>query len=494
MANAIIERNPGACAGDTYDLIIVGGGIYGVMLSYEATRRGLRPLILEKRDFAGATSLNHLRTVHGGLRYLQKADIPRFMESVGERKWFLRYFPEYVKPMPCLMPLYGKGLHRNIILRAALLLNDILSFKRNKGVREENHLQRGKVVSPDETRAIFPQVDAAGLTGGAVWYDASVREYQRLNFQLLKIAVGAGARALNYIDVKELLAENNKVTGVRAQDEETGVTHEFRAPMVINAAGPWSRETASVFHKDHVPLFKKRLLLWNVLFKRDALSSHALALNPVKGKGRSYFFHPWNNRLLVGTGELVVEKSDKETRVPDSEMDAFIHDIHIMAPHLDIKQSDIQRVYSGVLPATDAGGLSSREVIHLHASDGGPDGLVSISGVKFTTSRLVAETVLKRLFPGRESISHEKFIGAGAGRYMEFPYDWEPGTQDDLEKLKEIIATESVVRLGDLVLRRTSLGDHPERAVKILPQLKPLFNWDDKTWDAEVNALKKELS
>lgn len=493
MADTKRARELGTFSQNSYDLIIVGGGIYGVMLSYEASRRGLRPLMLEKNDFAGATSLNHLRTVHGGLRYLQKADIPRFLESVGERKWFLQYFPEYVKPMPCLMPLYGKGLHRNMILRAALLLNDFLSFNRNKGVTAKNHLHRGRVVSPDETKTIFPDVDTKGLTGGAVWYDASVREYQRLNFRLLEIAMAAGAAALNYIGVKELLTENNRVVGVRARDEESGNMFEFRAPVVINASGPWSRETAAVFHKDHEPLFKKRLLLWNVMFKRDALSGHALALNPVKGKGRSYFFHPWNNRLLVGTGELVVEKSETETRVPDHEMAAFIRDINIMAPQLNLKQSDIQRVYSGVLPATDAGGLSGREVIHLHASNGGPDGLVSLSGVKFTTSRLVAEKVMKRLFPDRNAVSHEIHARGSEDRFREFPFDWEPSTPDDLEMLKEIIANESVVHLDDLVLRRTSLGDNPERAIKILPQLKKLFNWDEGTWDTEVDTLEREL-
>jgi glycerol-3-phosphate dehydrogenase len=89
-----------------YDLIIVGGGIYGAMLALESVFRGLKPLLLEKSDFGAATSFNSLRIVHGGLRYLQTLDLPRHFESVRERRWFLRNFPDHVRPLPCLMPLF----------------------------------------------------------------------------------------------------------------------------------------------------------------------------------------------------------------------------------------------------------------------------------------------------------------------------------------------------------------------------------------------------
>jgi glycerol-3-phosphate dehydrogenase len=396
-----LTREPGKCSDETFDLIIVGGGIYGVMLSLEAVRRNLRPLMLEKNDFSGATSLNHLRTVHGGLRYLQKLDLPRFIESIKERKWFLKYFPQYVTPMACLMPLYGKGLHRNSVLRIALWLNDFLSYNRNKGVKPEQHLPRGKVISPRRTCDIFPGVDSSGLKGGAVWYDGGIEEFQRLLMEVTKTAAACGARFLNYTEVKELIREGNRVAGVRAVDNESGDTFDFNAPVVINAAGPWCREVASLFDRDYVPLFKKRLLLWNVLFDREAMSNYALGLTPERGKGRSYFFHPWKNRLLVGTGEVVVENRD--TAVPPEELESFIANINKMVPGLELNENDIQRIYSGILPAKDDGSLANREVIFNHAVEGGPAGLFSISGVKFTTSRLVADKTLKKIFPKRRN-------------------------------------------------------------------------------------------
>ncbi len=488
-----VERNVRKCSEESYDLIIVGGGIYGIMLSYEAARRHLRSLMLEKSDFSSATSLNHLRTLHGGFRYLQTLDIKRFKESVGERKWFLKYFPQFVHKMPCLMPLYNKGIYRTYILWPGLLANDMLSFYRNFSVEKGKHLPNGKILLRRRTREIFPGVDGGGLKGSAVWYDANVEEYQRLIMELLKSAVTSGATALNYMNVKGLLEGKNSVIGVRAEDEEKGEEYEFKAPIVINATGPWCREVANLFDRDHMPLFKKRLLLWNVLLNREALSNYALGLMPIKGKGHTYFFHPWKNRLLVGTGEVVVEKSEKETNVPQKEMEHFINDINHMAPELKITEADIQRVYSGILPAEEKGKLSNREVIFDHSTQNGPKGLFSISGVKFTTSRLVADKTLTRIFPKAEKQPHKKILEQMQSKYISFDYDWEPSTKEDLNLLKEISENESVLHLSDLLLRRTSLGDHPERAIKILPKIRPIFDWDDKKWENEVKELKKEL-
>lgn len=116
----MIRRDPAAAAQESYDLIVIGGGIYGIALALESSRRGWRPLLLERGDFGGETSLNSLGIVHGGLRYLQSLDIIRFRESVAERRWFLAHFPDLVEPLKCLMPLYGGGLRRRSVIAAAL--------------------------------------------------------------------------------------------------------------------------------------------------------------------------------------------------------------------------------------------------------------------------------------------------------------------------------------------------------------------------------------
>ena len=126
MSAGAILRDPAAAAGARYDLIVVVGGVHGIMIALEATRRGLRPLPLERADFAGATSHNSLRILHGGLRYLQSLDLGRSLESIRERAWWRGHFPDLVQPLLCLMPLYGAGLRRPASLRLALGLNDLL--------------------------------------------------------------------------------------------------------------------------------------------------------------------------------------------------------------------------------------------------------------------------------------------------------------------------------------------------------------------------------
>ena len=159
-----------------YDLIIVGGGIYGIFLALEAGRRGLRSVLLEKDTWGAGTTGGWLRILHGGLRYLQTMDLPRFYESVRERRWYMQLFPELVRPLPCVMPLYRDHSHSPLIMRAALAANDVLSAHRNRGVPSGNHLPRGRVLSAEDVRSMLPFAETAGLRAGALWYDAMAIE------------------------------------------------------------------------------------------------------------------------------------------------------------------------------------------------------------------------------------------------------------------------------------------------------------------------------
>jgi glycerol-3-phosphate dehydrogenase len=488
-----IKREPEQQARAKYDLIIIGGGIYGLMLLLEAIRRKLKPLLIEKHDFGSQTSLNHLRTIHGGLRYLQTLDIKRFRESISERKWFLQHHPKFVKVMPCLMPLYQKGLKRVGILRIAALINDLLSVNRNRQVPEENRLPGTRIIHPGEVRDIFPGVDASGLKGGVVWHDGSIEEYQRLFMEILKLTVNNGATVLNYFEAKELISSGQQVRGLRARDAQSGENFEFIAPIIINATGPWSRELTKKFDRDYPELFPKRLLNWNVLFDREALSRYSLGLTSSIGKEHTYFFHNWKNRLLVGTGELVVEASDSECRVPPIAMDQFLRDINSTVPELAINSGDILRVFSGILPARENGRLAVKESFINHSTFGGPQGLFSISGVKYTTARLVAEKTLNKIFPGQKRIEDREMAAYRVSEDAFFDYKQLPD-ENDLKALKLIQSNEAVIHLSDLILRRTSLGDNPGRIDSMLEKLRSLFHWDDRRWHQETTRLRNEMN
>ena len=406
-----IIRDPAGFADNTYDLIIIGGGIYGVMLSFEASKRGLKSLLLEKADFGGATTANTLRIIHGGFRYLQHLDFQRFRDSVAERGWFLKTFPDLVKPLPCIMPLYVKGLRRPSVLRLALGINDFLSRRRNVGVSSNGHLPNGRIIGTDEIDDICPLIYSADAVGGAVWYDAFMLDSERIVIELLERSCENGSRALNKVIAEELLLERNKVRGVSARDLENDTIHKFRSDVVINAAGPWCREVAAKFDRDIPELFLDSIA-WNVLFNKPATSSHAVAVKPQKPNSRTYFLVPWKNKLLVGTGHAPWQNGIENPIPGDAMLNSFIDDLNFAVPELNVGFKDIEHVFSGLLPVKKSGSvnLTRREVILNHADHGGPRGFYSISGVKFTTSRLVAEKTLQLIFHKQDILNEHSNI------------------------------------------------------------------------------------
>ncbi|HEU4752109.1 MAG TPA: FAD-dependent oxidoreductase, partial [Armatimonadota bacterium] len=323
----MLPRDTDAAAAVSYDLIIIGGGIYGIMAALEAARRKLRPLLLERADFGGATSWNSLRIIHGGLRYLQSLDLHRFRESVPERRWFLRHFPDLVSPLECLMPLYGEGLRRTSILRAALRVNDLLSRQRNLAVRSANALPASRIIGPDETANRFPAVDRDGLKGGALWYDGVMTSSQRVVIESLRWATSYRARVLNYVEADSLLTNRSgAAAGIGAIDRVTGASMEFRAPSVLNLTGPWSRTLAARLDPrlgDRPELFQPSLA-FNLFLDREPPAPLALAVRPRHSKSRTYFIHPWQGRTLAGTYHAPWSGPVDDVAPSDQQLDAFL--------------------------------------------------------------------------------------------------------------------------------------------------------------------------
>lgn len=488
-----IKRDIREAQNENYDLIIIGGGFYGVMLAYESSCRGLKTLLLEKGDFGSATSFNSLRIVHGGLRYLQSLDLLRFKESVGERKWFLKNFPNLTKPIACLMPLYNKGLQRNSIMWAALNINDLLSISRNKSINNGNNLLNGKVISSKKVKEIFPMVDTNELKGGAIWNDGAMDDSQLVIMEILKAAANNGCDPLNYLKVTDVNTRGEKITGVTAIDLETNSEIEFKSSLVINAAGPWSRELAKSFHKDYEDLFKYSIA-WNVLFDVDALSEHALAITPPKDNAKAYFLRPWKGKLFAGTTHQTWDGVEDIPRPTEESIENFIDDLNLSIPTLNLTKDKILQIYSGLLPAKEQGTneIAVREIIIDHGKEGGPKGLYSLSGVKLTTSRLVAEKVLNIVLTNNKKSSKDiQFPQRKNNEYGIFDFDWKLNQEGIKEILKYKIQNEAVVHLQDLLLRRTTLGDNPKKALLYAKEICELFGWDEMRTEEEIEDLKR---
>lgn len=488
-------REPAKAEKENFDLIIIGGGIQGVMLSLEAALIGLKPLLLEKQDFGGATSFNSLRLIHGGFRYLQSMDYTRLTTSAAERRWFLQNFPDLVKPLPCLVPLYGKGLRRTSTLSVALFLYNLLTQDRNNGVQNNRHIPKGKVISASETSAAFPMVDTKGLQGGAIWYDGFLENSQRLIIEILRMATNKGAVALNYMEAQQLHNDSNQVTGVKALDTETNKEYLFNSKIVINASGPWCRELAKKFDRDQEPLFHS-MIAWNILFDRNPVSNHGVAITSKGKNSHTYFLVPWKDKLLAGTGQAPWLKSSKKPMPTDEQISRFIDDLNQAIPNINLKSSEILYVLPGLQSATKAGGheLSSKEIIFDHSKKGGPVGLYSISGVKMTTSRLMAEKALRYIFPKKifeigDRTEMYKNLRDEVPEDWNFSFQWRPDGNEWLNQLRTLINEEAVMHLDDLLFQRTTLWENPQRAIEIAPLLSAIFNWNENKSNSEINKI-----
>jgi len=225
-----VKRDLAALTAREHDVLVVGGGIHGAAAAWDAAQRGLAVALVEAADFGSGTSWNSLKTIHGGLRHLQRADLAGLRESMRERAALMRIAPELVRPLPFLVPLHGHGLHGPEAMAAGLLAADLLSPDR---------IARSRVLSPGEVRERAPEVAAEGLTGGAWWTDAQVESTERLLLGFLHAAAEAGAAIANRVEVTALARAGGRVAGAVLRDHEAGATLEVRSRIVLNAAGPW---------------------------------------------------------------------------------------------------------------------------------------------------------------------------------------------------------------------------------------------------------------
>ncbi len=506
------DRCPRVAAGESYDLIVVGGGIYGVTLTLEASRRGLRPLLLERGDFGEGTSWNSLRILHGGLRYLQTLDLKRFRESVAERSWFLRHFPDLVEPLPCLMPLYGHGLRRPSVLRVAMAVNDWLSRHRNRGVPTASELPDSRILDVQETAAVFPVADRQGLQGGALWFDAVMPSSSRILIELLRWARHLGASALNYVEARDLLTDNRKVVGIRACDTEAQETFEFRAPVVINCAGPACRALTARWDRD-IPRLFYPALAFNLLFDRDPPSEMAIAATPRGASRPTYFMYPLRGRLFAGTYHVASSPDAQHPEPADEHVEQFVAELNQSVPALELQLGDIVRTAPGLMPVASAGDAqpATRGVIHVHGENGGPSGLFSVSGVKYTTARRVADKALVQVFgdmlpgswPSSRSGRPQTRVVPDLDDLKLIDVDGEATQQrtgslvanpSTVETLRRMAEEETVVHLDDLILRRADWGWVPDEARAVASKICQALGWEQSKRRIELERLDRILA
>jgi glycerol-3-phosphate dehydrogenase len=408
-----VKRNLAALTEKEFDLIIVGGGIFGICAAWDAVLRGLSVALVEQGDFAGATSANCFKMVHGGLRYLQHADFYRMRESNRELNSLLRIAPHQVSPLPIAIPTYGHGMQSKQVLRLALHIYDLITFDRNRGLNDpDRRVPPPRVISRQECIALFPGVHREGLTGAVIFHDGHMYSPPRLGLSYLKSAVEAGAVAANYVEAIDFVRRDGRVSGIQARDVLSGEEFAIIGKLVLNTAGPWAEQLLKRRTGLHLrpPLSYSRdacFVVARPLLERYALAVQGRTRDPdaILNRGhRHLFLVPWREHTLIGVWHVVYTGLPGEFTVTETELKGFLDEINQAYPPLSLELKDVALWHAGLVPfgenESGAADLSYGKRSHLidHAKEHGVEGLISVIGVRYTTSRGVAERALNLVF------------------------------------------------------------------------------------------------
>lgn len=494
-----IVRRPDRAARQSFDVIVIGGGVQGACLALEASRRGLRVLLLERGDFGGETSWNSLRIVHGGLRHLQRLDLRKFLRSTLEQAWWLRTFPDLVEPLPCILPLYNRGIRTLPVLDLALRTQRGLCSLLH-GLRPGDFLglemKPGRIVSPAETETLFPAVERQGLRGAALWFDGLLTDPQRLQMEILRWAAANDAQILNYLECDDVIADAGRVVGVAAHCRETGRRFQFSGGVVVNTAG--SRAVGQIGLDKGPPGTSGSAVAFNLVLGRSPLSRHAVAISTGRRGAPTYFAVPYGDRTMVGTVHLSL--AERAVSGPSwSQVSGFLYELNAALSTLRLSMDDVREVHAGRLPASATGSSRPATEARLtdHSDHGGPVGFLSVESVKYTASRWVAEQTVnhlarrysKRPLAGYRAVERPKSVAPkhllDAAR---------PGcARGAAEEMAKWMNAESVVHIDDLLLRRCDSDRDPGRLASRANHLMGVLNWSPPRRGAELQRLVDAL-
>lgn len=505
-----MQRDLQALSNQSFDLLVLGGGIQGACVAWEATLRGLSVALIDKSDFGAATSANSLKIIHGGLRYLQTADVRRMRQSIRERQVLMRIAPHLIHPLPILVPTYGHGLKGKEAMFVALKLNDLISCDRNHNLSDpQKQIPPGQILSRQRCQQQVPGIDEQGLTGAAAFYDAQVYNSERLTLAFVKSAAQAGATVANYIEATGFLKTGDRIQGVNAQDSLTGDRFEIQANTVINTSGPWLNQVLGQLSTppDHQPFAKAvnvvlRQPLLNSPYAVAFKSSPKAAEESAQSKSRMLFVVPWRGTSMVGTLYSVCDRHPDSWQVHETEIHTLLEQINQAYAPAQLTKDDVAFVHGGLLPQAGVASsgdpiLAKRYRIQDHRREG-YQGLLSVTGVKYTTSRNVAQQVVDDLFKCWDQVpppscsanrplaggaiddiegfvqqaSHHSQLAPAATRSLVYNYGNEygdvfsNGVNDPAQVLaaqvRYAVTSEMAQTLRDVVFRRTELGSAGE--------------------------------
>ena len=383
-----------------FDVIVVGGGITGASVAYEAATRGLTVALLEKKDFSWATSASTSKLIHGGMRYLANGEIGLVRESLRERRVLENIAPNFVYPKPALMTHNSTQFRNNKwLVKIGMLMYDALSYDKNFTWDKSKKIPMHKTISRQEVLKREPNVRAAGLTGASIFYDCTSIFPERLTLAFIKSAVAFGAKVSNYARVDGfLINDHNEVTGVQAKDILKGTTHKLSSTITINCGGPWADIMLGLAKSDTNSCVLRRSEGIHIITGRKMISGKYV-VGSMTPSGRHFFLVPWRGHTLIGTTDKPFTGNPDDYRVTRQSINELIAEVNASFGDGTLSFADVLHTFGGLRPLvedqTEETYVSSRRYEIYDNAEEGLNGMITVEGGKYTTSRKLAENCLK---------------------------------------------------------------------------------------------------
>ncbi|MFQ5634006.1 MAG: glycerol-3-phosphate dehydrogenase [Gammaproteobacteria bacterium] len=412
-----------------FDLIIIGGGINGAGIARDAATRGMRTCLLEQADLCNGTSRWSSRLIHGGLRYLEHAQLSLVYESLHERETLLKTAPHLVRPLELLIPIYAGGRRGRFLIACGMWLYDLLSI----GKSVPGH----RMLDAAETLEAMPLLNPAKLKGAAGYYDAQVVFAERLVVENILAARDAGAVVHTYSRVDRLLEADGCIRGVRYTDLRTDRQHDVSAGVVVNAAGPWADFVLEKLGRS-MPKFMGGTKGTHIVVPAFPGQPKIACYIEAESDGRPFFVIPWNGMLLIGTTDIRHDGNPADATGDPGEIRYLLDETNRIFPGARLDEKNIHYRYTGVRPlpkkrSKDTGDITRKHIIRHHRRFA--KGLYTVIGGKLTTYRHLAQEVTDRVarrvdFKGGKCVTAKDPLPGAAGNF--------PAVVDSLDRCDAI--------------------------------------------------------
>lgn len=523
-----------------FDAIIVGGGITGAAVAYAAASKGLKILLLEKKDFGGATSAATSKLIHGGLRYLANMELKLVRESLTERRVLGNIAPNFVYPVPFLLPSYISWKGNMWKLGIGMYLYDWLSFDKTKTWDKTKRLPNHKIIPASKAMQMEPGLVSHKLRNATIFYDYQSIFPERLTLAFIKSAVEYGAQVSNYAEVTSFVyTQPGKIGGVNVHDALTGRNITIKGKLIINCAGTWADKILNMaLGKTETSHKITRSEGIHIITKRIA-NDHVVSL--MRKDGGHMMIMPWRGHTLIGTTDKVYNGDPDNYKVSRESLEEVLVAVNENYGR-KIDYNDILFAYGGLRPLVDTKksesyNASRKYEIYDNAADG-VHGLITVEGGKYTTSRHLAQSVIelvgkkinqnmndsityKLYLSGCEIRDMNEFMKKQHLQYSDFKPEtveyisrnygtesaqvfeiarsnpkWSKVITADGELLAEVVYAirhEMALTLKDIMLRRTGTGTlgHPgeDTLQAVLNTAAELLHWDEERKLSEYQSV-----